>query len=155
MTIQDLGSIGEFIAAIATLITLIYLATQIRHNTATARASTLQSAVQFTVSLSESIYRDAEVSDLFDRGCADLASLSDSEKSRFHLIQIAFFRMCQNSHHQYLEGFIDEATFGGMTASIFSFVDRPGALEWWQANEERFDPGFRAFINGGLKPGGA
>ena len=151
MTIQDLGSIGEFVAAIATLVTLIYLATQIRHNTATARASTLQSAVQFTVSMSESIYRDAEINDLFDRGSADMASLSDSERSRFHLILIAFFRMSQNSHHQFVEGFIDEPTFTGMATSIFAFIDRPGAREWWQANEERFDPGFRTFINKGLK----
>ena len=39
MTIQQLGSIGEFVAAIATLATLIYLALQIRRNTAVARAT--------------------------------------------------------------------------------------------------------------------
>ena len=33
MDIQDLGSIGELIAALATLATLVYLATQIRQNT--------------------------------------------------------------------------------------------------------------------------
>ena len=77
--------------------------------------------------MSESIYRDAEISDLFERGCADLASLSESERSRFHLILIAFFRMCQDSHHQYVEGLIDEPTLGGMAASIFAFIDRPRA----------------------------
>ena len=50
---------------------------------------------------------------------------------------------------------LDPATFGGMAASIFAFIDRPGAREWWHANEERFDPGFRAFINDGLKSGAA
>jgi hypothetical protein len=35
VTIQDLGSIGEFVAAIATLATLVYLAVQIRQNTRT------------------------------------------------------------------------------------------------------------------------
>lgn len=34
MTVQELGSIGELIAAVATLATLIYLAIQIRQNTA-------------------------------------------------------------------------------------------------------------------------
>ena len=34
VTIQDLGSIGEFVAAIATVATLVYLAIQIRSNTA-------------------------------------------------------------------------------------------------------------------------
>ena len=33
MTIQDWGSIGEILGAIATIATLIYLATQIRQNT--------------------------------------------------------------------------------------------------------------------------
>ena len=40
MTIQDIGSIGELIAAIATVGTLIYLAVQIRQNTKSIRAST-------------------------------------------------------------------------------------------------------------------
>ena len=37
-TFQELGSLGEFIAAIATLITLVYLAFQIRQNTKISRA---------------------------------------------------------------------------------------------------------------------
>ena len=38
MTIQDLGSIGEFVAAIATIVTLIYLAVQLRASNRLARA---------------------------------------------------------------------------------------------------------------------
>ncbi len=37
MTIQDLGSLGELIAAVATVATLVYLALQIRQNTHTLR----------------------------------------------------------------------------------------------------------------------
>ena len=33
MTLQDLGSIGDFIGGIAVIITLLYLANQIRQNT--------------------------------------------------------------------------------------------------------------------------
>jgi hypothetical protein len=40
MTIQDLGSIGEMIAAVATIITLLYLAIQLRASNRLARAST-------------------------------------------------------------------------------------------------------------------
>ena len=45
MTIQELGSLGEFIAAIATLATLVYLAVQIRQNTKSVRASTYHEAI--------------------------------------------------------------------------------------------------------------
>ena len=33
MTIQDLGAVGEFIGGVAVLVTLIYLAVQIKQNT--------------------------------------------------------------------------------------------------------------------------
>ena len=38
MTLEDLGSIGELVAAIATVLTLIYLAIQIRTSNRLARA---------------------------------------------------------------------------------------------------------------------
>lgn len=39
MTIQDLGAIGEFIGSIGVILTLIYLAVQIRQNTAAMEES--------------------------------------------------------------------------------------------------------------------
>ncbi len=48
MTIQELGSIGEFVSSIAVLVTLIYLVIQIRHNRNATVASTLQmTRIQF------------------------------------------------------------------------------------------------------------
>ena len=37
MTLQDMGSIGELLAAVATIATLIYLARQLRANTAAVK----------------------------------------------------------------------------------------------------------------------
>ena len=48
MTIQELGSIGEFVSSIAVLVTLIYLALQIRQNRQATVASTMQTnRIQF------------------------------------------------------------------------------------------------------------
>lgn len=78
MTIQDLGSIGELVAAVATLATLIYLSLQIRQNsksneyTATDRITADVS--EFSVLLIENenikraftnyIYKDVSFNDL-------------------------------------------------------------------------------------------
>jgi hypothetical protein len=43
MSLQDLGNIGEFVAAVAVVVSLIYLAVQIRQNTRSVRASTYHS----------------------------------------------------------------------------------------------------------------
>ena len=42
MSIQDWGSIGELLAALATLATLIYLAAQVRQNTRALKSATFQ-----------------------------------------------------------------------------------------------------------------
>ena len=42
MTIEELGNLGDFLAAIATIITLIYLALQIRQNTSILKLSELR-----------------------------------------------------------------------------------------------------------------
>ncbi|HVH18917.1 MAG TPA: hypothetical protein VNF72_11495 [Myxococcota bacterium] len=44
MTLQDLGSIGEIVGAIATVATLIYLAIQIRANTSAVQSAAAQSS---------------------------------------------------------------------------------------------------------------
>ena len=51
MTLEDLGNVGEFTAAIATLVTLVYLALQIRQNTRSVRSAAYQSAVASSVQL--------------------------------------------------------------------------------------------------------
>lgn len=45
MTIQDLGSLGEFIAAIATVSTLVYLSVQIRASNRLSRAEASRSRI--------------------------------------------------------------------------------------------------------------
>ena len=48
MTLQDLGDLGDLIGGIAVVITLIYLAVQIRQNTALITAQTVQASVDAT-----------------------------------------------------------------------------------------------------------
>jgi hypothetical protein len=42
MSLEDLGNIGEFVAAVGVIASLIYLAVQIRQNTDSLRAATFQ-----------------------------------------------------------------------------------------------------------------
>ena len=80
MSIQELGSLGEFLAAIATLATLIYLALQIRNNTSVARAEAVR---EFTTSwndLLSSMFDDKESSIVMRKGfMGDTESMDDDD----------------------------------------------------------------------------
>ena len=87
MSIQDLGSIGEFVAALATLATLVYLAIQIRQNTKqveegtrAAKASAVSTGLQLVNANRLAIYRDENVASIWSRGLEDPYALEPLEQ---------------------------------------------------------------------------
>ena len=85
MSIQDWGAVGEIVGAIAVIITLIYLATQIRQNTRQMRSD---GHVRVTNSYNEIIGQllaDDHLFKIIVRGCQDWDDLTSFEQSRFHL----------------------------------------------------------------------
>ncbi len=83
MSIQELGSLGELIAAIATVMTLIYLAAQIRQNNKGLAESTSASINASFASINSRISSDEQFAELFLRGRRDLDALNPVELERF------------------------------------------------------------------------
>jgi hypothetical protein len=83
VTIEQLGSIGEIVGALATVATLLYLAVQIRQNTTTVRSAATSAYVQGSHSVSNLLVADPELCDLYYKGLEDPGSLTDSERRRF------------------------------------------------------------------------
>ena len=68
MTIFELGALGEFVDSIAVVVTLVYLAIQIRHNTTSVRAATYQALVESYSEFSLLVGRDSETARIFQLG---------------------------------------------------------------------------------------
>jgi hypothetical protein len=129
MTVFELGAIGEFVGSIAVVITLIYLAIQVKLNTESidenkralvsqtfqARASDLQTILltsAYSDGLSDVISKVAEpgrammVSDL-DK----LSTLTPSELTRYTQFVLANRTRIENIFFQYQHGFIDDEQY--------------------------------------------
>jgi len=87
VTIQDLGSIGELIAAVATVATLAYLAVQIRANTRAVQAESRRTEIQTTAAIAQSLVADSEVARMFNAGLADFLGLSPEDRTRFSILE--------------------------------------------------------------------
>ena len=83
MSIQDLGAIGELLAAIATLATLIYLALQIRQNSRNLQESTSASMNQGWASINTRLSSDPQFASIFIRGRVKLDDLDTVETEQF------------------------------------------------------------------------
>ena len=84
MNIQDLGSIGELIAAIATLLTLGYLAIQLKQNTSALKSQTFQQSSMDMSLTANSVSSDGELAKIIIKAENGISSLSSDEKLRFH-----------------------------------------------------------------------
>jgi hypothetical protein len=128
MTIMELGALGEFVGAIAVVVTLIYLAAQIRQNTRAmeenerlALAQTYQmraDALQnMLVHAADSQYIGPIIAKLTTAGYPEdiqsLNTLSEVELGRFRQWQIAQQTHWDNMYYQYQQGFLDEEYYRG------------------------------------------
>ena len=98
MSIQDLGSLGELIAAIATLVTLLYLAMQVRHNTRALDQATGRAISDDATRWRKSVIHHPEVADLYLKGMFEPDSLYPSEKLRFRMLLSQLFYHWQYQH---------------------------------------------------------
>ena len=85
MTIEALGSIGELVAAIATIATLFYLAMQIRHSSEATRGASQQALIDTSFDTSWQLGRDAQHAWVVGAGLQDFDALSDRDKTIFSL----------------------------------------------------------------------
>jgi hypothetical protein len=83
MSLEDLGNIGEFVAAMAVLSSIIYLALQIRQNTAAAATSTYDSVMGGYNELNLTIASDPDLGRIVHVGMYTPDSLDENERIRF------------------------------------------------------------------------
>ena len=131
MTIQDLGSLGEFVAAIATLVTLVYLALQIRQNTRTVRTSTYQAVLDSSRSDTELILAHPHLERIYRLGRRDNNKLTDDERPVFRMLLGQLLLNYEIMFLQHRHGVLDEDFWRGRQEGLRALLLQPGVRLWW------------------------
>ncbi|TXS92103.1 hypothetical protein FV139_15380 [Parahaliea maris] len=138
MTLDHLGSIGEFVAAIATLITLIYLAFQLRQNTRALRATAFQSVVSEMGKNVEPLLNNADLVELFIKCNSSPEILTAAERVRVNALYLATFRRLESVYVQYTLGTMELENKLGFEESIIPLLHGPYAEKWWGEAKKSF-----------------
>ena len=143
MTIQDFGSIGEFVAAIATVATLAYLAIQIRQNTRTVRTSTYQAVLEASNRVNELVLDNPELHRIYRAGRMDPSQLTDEERARFRLLVGQLMNVYETMFLQYERGTLDEDFWHGRRRALRLVLSQPGIRSHLQEQRIRKQLGAR------------
>lgn len=146
MTLNELGNIGEFLSSIGVIVSLVYLAIQIRKNTETERTSTYQSVVSDFGSLNRTMSSSANLSYLYVQAMEDFTKLDADEKARISQLFFATFHYFENMYYQYQKGYLEEDVWRGWKRLMLTYYSRPGFQTWWSARRDVFSNSFGEFL---------
>jgi hypothetical protein len=100
MTLANLANFGEFIGGMAVIISLIYLALQIRQNTKTIRGSTLQQNTDFWGDLFLRLAQP-DLANVYSTGMKGRADISPITYTQFNFLARSLFLGFENQYFQY------------------------------------------------------
>ncbi len=154
--LEALGNLGDFIGGLAVVVTLIYLAIQVRQNTIqlrknaeSAEISGRDANIRAMSRFRSQIIGSADVAALYNKGRSDRGSLDTDERVRFDLLLSELFSVFQTTELRARHMGDDETR---LIPVIRSLLRSPGIQEWWTSNKSQFRPDFVSVVESQLVP---
>ena len=129
--IENLGNIGDFVGGVGVVVTLIYLAMQIRQNTRTVRLSSIQQVMGSSVSINE-MASSGPVPAILAK-LENEERLTDEEYAQFLLHIWAMLTHQWQVFHQYRHGMIDKDVFESYTVRLQLAMATPFSRSLWHS----------------------
>lgn len=129
--LETLGNLGDFIGGIAVVVTLAYLAIQIRQNTRSVRTSSRQDVVDSYRTINR-LLLDPSVARSFSTGLVSYPNLPFAERSRFSALMNEHTLFFQSAYALFESGQLEDETYNAYRDWIATVIASPGGLAWWE-----------------------
>ena len=145
MNWDAIGAVGEVVGAAAVVVSIVYLAVQIRQNTNSTK-SAVESEIALTLANAAFEGADGPIPEIMFRGLGDFDKLNDEEKARFVFYVLGWFRVWQLAYDQRNAGNLSDDSWESLTHFIASAYASPGVRRIWEVRGATFKKGFRDFV---------
>ena len=147
MNWDAIGAIGENIGALAVVVSVAYLALQVRKQTTESRlAATRELSNSYQAGL-EPCFRDKEFSSIYLKAIQNYEELPTDDRFRVAMYMQSIMRMFEQhyvhiQHHKVEQTFIDS-----ISLSFEEWLTFPGIQSWWELTGDMFEPQFRKHVD--------
>ena len=148
MTSADISNIAQALAAVATVLSLLFVGVQIRQNTRATRAAAHHNVSNSLNELNLMFAGNGDVTKIWLTGMQDRKALSPEEKWRFDSVMRAYMHVCETMFVQAELGSGDDSIRLAEEDGIRTVMASPGSREWWDENPYGFCTEFRSYVAG-------
>ena len=137
--------IGEILGAAGVIITLVYLALQIRQNTRVARSSTRQAISRETSRLIDDFTNGVPMADIFVRS-VEGEPLTKTEAFVLHARCFRDMKHWENIHYQVREGLFPEEDWVGFRQNLKLLLSIPHFKNYWSLESLLYSEAFQSEV---------
>ena len=155
---EAIGAIGEVAGAFGVVVTLAFLAVQVRHSKAATDLNThaVESRSESDAAMDFAAWHGRLASDptlveCFDRVLSGADDLAQIEVGRFRWLVGELLFIYESQYRRWRRGLITEETWQRDLDVILSFIEIPVIRSFWQIYP--FTPGYRNLIDQALSSG--
>jgi hypothetical protein len=152
--LQDLANLGEFISSVAVILSLVYLAIQVRQNTASIRTENFARALERISAMQSVLFENGELARLQAQGVLDPSTLTREERLQLTWWLSEAFGAFEFMFHQAESGALPDEVWGRWSATTAWWASFPGVQAWWQARPTPFSQSFTSFVDALVRDGG-
>jgi hypothetical protein len=147
MTLEDIGNIGELIAAFGVIVSLIFLGIQIKRNTKALYTANQDTSVSRSIDTIRFFASNPLFAALYQEGLQAYDQLNENDKFRFNLLLMSLTVDWYDQYTKYCDGQISEDVWSANLYNLKSTFSEPGAQQWLESPDAGFlSETFRSFV---------
>jgi hypothetical protein len=149
---EAIGTIVDAIGVVAVIVTLFYLAVQIRQNTIQARRNELGATLEQGSVVRMALAQNQDLAELWIAGLNDYDSLPEAHKVRFDSLMRHSFWIWFHVFDRISKAVYERKIWGSSRYQLQRLLSSPGTRLWWSRNYGQFPEDYvdevNAIING-------
>jgi hypothetical protein len=139
MNWEAIGAVSEIVGAFAVVVSLLYLAVQIKQGTALSKADFFERASESWNTANEPLLDPANA-DLFHRGRQRYSQLDEIERSRFGILLGRLILSFESGMEKHRLGFVSDDFVQTYEHYFRELFDSPGVREYWESEKNGYTP---------------
>ena len=146
MTLSQLGNLGNLLGGIAVVVTLLFLALQIRKQANESRLNATRELARSLIAQMISLAEDEEMCSIYLRGIRDYDGLPDTDRIRLSMHLHSTFRIYELAFLHASRTNVDKSYFASSEKTKYELLGFPGVRRWWERSNNLFESDFSAHI---------
>jgi len=147
MSLQEAADLGQVVAAIAVLGSLVFVGLQIRQNTQFQKRSVVDALSTAVAGITVKGIESPALGEALATALQDWSAASREQRILTHYFLFAYFKLSENAWYQRQAGVLEPAQWVGWETMVRHYYHSNGVKHvWWPCRRDAFSKAFQAYL---------